>query len=216
VKICGVTTADDARLCHVAGAHLLGVILAPSPRRITAEQARAIRAAVPRARLVGVVTDFAPDRLAPLVAATGVDLLQLHGCADPAVWCQVATACACPVLPAVTADQAGAAVAGYLELADADRQGVHGLLMDLPKSRGGAPTGRQALWRAARRASEACVPVLLAGSLDHRGVPAAFAAAQPLGVDVCRGTERAPGRKDPELVRRVIAAARALEVPRAS
>ncbi len=216
VKICGITTADDARLCHVAGAHLLGVILAPSPRQVSPDRARAIREAVPGAKLVGVVTDVAGDRLAVLVAETGVDMLQLHGCADAAVWRAVAAACACPVLPAVTADQASAAVAGYLELPDVDRQQVSGLLMDLPKRGGGAPTGRQALWRAARRASEACVPVMLAGALDHRAMPAAIATAQPVGVDVCRGTERAPGQKDPELVRRVIAAARIVEVPRES
>jgi len=32
VKICGLTTPDDVRLCHGAGARYLGVILAPGPR----------------------------------------------------------------------------------------------------------------------------------------------------------------------------------------
>ena len=59
-------------------------------------------------------------------------------------------------------------------------------------------------------------PTLLAGGLTHHDVPVALREAGCRGVDLCRGTERAPGEKDPELVRRVLAAARAEEVPRAS
>jgi phosphoribosylanthranilate isomerase len=49
---------------------------------------------------------------------------------------------------------------------------------------------------------------LLAGGLHPGNVAEAIAATRPAGVDVASGVESAPGRKDPELVARFIAAAR--------
>jgi phosphoribosylanthranilate isomerase len=238
VKICGVTSPADAVICHRAGADLLGVILAASARQVTVGQARAIREVVPTAALVGVVTSAAPAAVAAQVAAADLDAVQLHGCADPEAWVAVALACGRPVLPAVTADLAGGVVAAFREVVQERPQALAGLLLDLPKPpppataipsagpSGAAPApgvamadlaARQAaLRRAARQATIAGVPTLLAGGLTHHDVPVALRESGCRGVDLCRGTERAPGEKDPELVRRVLAAARAEEVPRAS
>ena len=48
VKICGITSAEDARLAVAAGADALGVVFyEPSPRSARLEDAAAIRDAVP-------------------------------------------------------------------------------------------------------------------------------------------------------------------------
>ena len=47
IKICGITHADDARAALAAGADYLGLVLTESPRRVTLDEARAIRAVVP-------------------------------------------------------------------------------------------------------------------------------------------------------------------------
>jgi len=50
--------------------------------------------------------------------------------------------------------------------------------------------------------------VLLAGGLNVDNVTSAIEVARPFGVDVSSGIERAPGVKEPELVRRFIALAK--------
>lgn len=214
LKICGLTTPDDARLCYGAGADLLGVIFADSPRQVDVPAALEIRHAVPLGRLVGVFGDCRVDEVASVTAATGLDMVQLHDCGDPQRWEAVARAAGVPVLPAVTADQAEAAAADMLAR---DRLRLAGLLLDLPKS-GHVPADldpvehRRALWSIARRCGQDGVRVMLAGSLDADNVTAAVAAAVPYGLDVCRGVEASPGVKDPDEVHRLVDTVRTLEV----
>jgi phosphoribosylanthranilate isomerase len=55
-------------------------------------------------------------------------------------------------------------------------------------------------------------PYMLSGGLDAASVADAVGIARPQGVDVSSGVETAPGIKDPDLVRRFIAQARAAEL----
>lgn len=210
VKICGITTAADAALCHDAGADLLGVIMTRSVRQVDPGQAALIRQAVPGARLVGVVRDQAAAVLALHTKLAGLDVLQLHDCPDPHRWAAVADACGVPVLPALTTDQA-AAFDGHLSAH------LEGVLLDLPKTGQPAdPAQRQRLWAVARRLLDTGLPIFLAGSLAASDLPAVRREVGACHLDVCRGTERVPGVKDPGLVRGFLTAARQPEVGRAS
>ncbi len=204
VKICGLTRPEDARLCRDAGADLLGVIFADSPRQVTVGQAADIRAACSHAPLVGVFTDGTPTAIAEVVAAVGLDLVQLHACDDPARWEAVGRASGVSVLPAVTADRADDAVSAMLARPDLL---LAGLLLDLPKrTRDAGSDGRVTLIETARRCRDRGIRVMLAGALDAATVPLAMREVKPFGLDVCRGVESAPGVKDPELVARFLAA----------
>ncbi len=209
VKICGITRAEDAVMCHEAGADLLGMVLAPSARRVDLDQAAAIRAAVPAARLVGVFTNASVEEITLAVQLAGLDLVQLHGCGDVQRWTAVSTACGRPVMPAVTATDARA-------LADKVRRAAEALLLDLPKQPDELSDPRPVLWPTARACALAGTPVFLAGALDPDNVAEACRVVQPLGVDVCRGTEQAPGIKDSQLVRRFLAAVHSVEFNHAS
>jgi phosphoribosylanthranilate isomerase len=214
VKICGITTAADAALCHDAGADLLGVILTRSVRQVDPGQAALIRQAVPGARLVGVVRDQAAAVLALHTKLAGLDVLQLHDCPDPHRWAAVADACGVPVLPALTTDQA-AAVVGHLTAGFPAH--LEGVLLDLPKTGQPAdPAQRQLLWEVARHLLTTGLPIFLAGSLAASDLPAVRREVGACHLDVCRGTERVPGVKDPGLVRGFLTAARQPEVGRAS
>jgi indole-3-glycerol phosphate synthase/phosphoribosylanthranilate isomerase len=191
LKVCGLTTAEDARAAAAAGADLLGVIFAASPRQVTADQVRSIRLALPDARLVGVFRDEAPGRVAELAATCSLDLLQLHGDESPAECRDLRNTTGLPVIKAL---DLGPDLAGRAAAYDTAY-----LLLDLPKGAAPAAPGAIDPELAAAAASLRAQgrTVLLAGGLDPDNVDAALAAA-PDGVDVCRGVESEPGRKDPD------------------
>jgi len=83
VKICGLVREEDARRAVELGADFLGMVFAESPRRVSLDQARRIRRAVPEASLVGVFVDASLEEIVETAATCGLDYLQLHGHESP-------------------------------------------------------------------------------------------------------------------------------------
>ena len=82
VKVCGVTTAEDAAAAAAAGAQFVGMILWPhSKRSIDVERAREVAAAAKAggATPVAVFVDEGAERIVEVADAVGVDHVQLHG-----------------------------------------------------------------------------------------------------------------------------------------
>ena len=81
VKICGITTLEDARLAVSAGADALGFVFwSRSPRKVDPACAAAIAAELPESVLrLGVFVDAPRDEMQRIADAVGLDLLQLHG-----------------------------------------------------------------------------------------------------------------------------------------
>ena len=75
-----------------------------------------------------------------------------------------------------------------------------------PTALGG--TGHTFNWSLATRAQSLGLPIVLAGGLTPENVGAAIRQVRPYMVDVSSGVESAPGRKDPDKVRRFIHAVR--------
>lgn len=188
VKICGLTRPEEARACHEAGADYLGLVFAGGPRLVDAERATAIRAAAPRAKLVGVFADQSAPEVAAIAAACRLDLVQLHGAESEDVVAEVATGTGLPVIKALRAGETVSAVADYL-------------LFDLAKGQAPSPGERERLWDEAAAAVAAGRVVFLAGGLRAADVAAARSAVAPFALDVSSGVESAPGRKDAALVR---------------
>ena len=224
IKVCGLTRASDARGCLELGADYLGMIFAPSPRRVTLDQAREIRRAVPHARLVGVFVDAPPEEILAIAREVGLDLLQLHGAETPEICRRLHAASGLPVIKALTlaADGAprgsgaqgeGRAEAGAVDLrrAGAYATATELLLLDLAKGIAAeqVPAARARLWAAAADLAAAGGKVLLAGALTPQNVCAAIERARPFGVDVSRGVEQAPGIKDREQVEQFMKEAKA-------
>src|SRR6266511_3039144 len=86
VKICGITTEEDALLAIALGADALGFVFASgSPRMVTVEEATEIVKHVPydEVMTVGVFRDERPDRVVNIVHTVGLKAAQLHGREPP-------------------------------------------------------------------------------------------------------------------------------------
>ncbi len=201
VKICGITTVDDAELAADAGADAIGLNFVPgSPRRIELQRAREIADAVRgRVEIFGVVADLADDQILELVRGVGLDSVQLHGRETPEDADRLTQVSGPGIVKAVrlgTRDDVAAA-----------RRFSTRLLVDAKVAGALGGTGQKADWSlAAELAAER--EVILAGGLDAENVADAIRAVAPFGVDVASGVERAPGVKDAEKVRRFVARAR--------
>jgi phosphoribosylanthranilate isomerase len=192
IKICGITNADDARAVLAAGADYLGLVLTESPRCISIEDARRLRAALPAGTaLVGVFAEEPPNVVAPIQAALELAAVQVAG------WLTRGAAVPCEVWHVLRA----------VALPDPEALPMIPLrtyLLDThdPARPGG--TGRTADWEWANRAISAGQRLVVAGGLTPENVRDVVWNVRPFGVDASSGLERAPGRKDPAKIRAFI------------
>lgn len=188
VKQCGITSLEDAEMCAGHGAWALGMIFVPSSaRRCRRGEAARIAAALRRqVELVGVFQNATLDHVARTAEAVGLTMVQLHGDEGPSYCAEVARRTGAKVMKAVRARTRADVVA--LEPFHVDLHMLDGA--------GGEPFDWSLI--AARRARD--TPLVVAGGLTPDNVADAIAATQPFAVDVARGTERAPGVKDPDVV----------------
>jgi phosphoribosylanthranilate isomerase len=200
IKVCGVTDPKSALAAVAAGADALGFMFyPPSPRSIAIDTAAAIIAQLPPfVARVGVFVDPTPALVGQAIEQAGIDTLQFHGDEPPEF-------CIGFRLPSIKAfrlhDRASLApLAAYPHSA---------WLLDsfVPGPRGGS--GQTFNWDLAVEAGAGGHPTLLAGGLTPDNVAAAIRYVRPFAVDVSSGVESAPGRKDPDRIRRFIDAARA-------
>jgi len=197
VKVCGLTSREDAAWAIDCGADWLGFIVhGTSPRLLAPERAGEIVAALPGATAVAVMVGVSPEEAWTLARAMGASRVQLHD-VDAAGWPRDFPL---PCAFAVGVDEDG-------RLLREPAPEPHLLMLDTADATRAGGTGRPFPWHAAAPIA-ALRPVLLAGGLDGGNVAEAITAARPFGVDASSRLERAPGAKDPEKVRRFVAAAR--------
>jgi phosphoribosylanthranilate isomerase len=206
VKICGLTSLEDAEHAVEAGAWAVGCILWPGSKRRCdlAEAERIARTLRRRAEVVGVFVDAPLDELVEVVDAVRFTVVQLHGGEGPIYADTVARRTGAKVIKAARVRD-GADLQALAAYRHAD---LHLLDTYVAGTPGG--TGRTWDWELLRR-RRSPVPALVSGGLSPDNVGAAIAAARPWGVDVAGGTESAPGVKDREKVEAFIAAVRAAD-----
>jgi phosphoribosylanthranilate isomerase len=196
VKICGITTEDDALLAVALGADAVGFVFAPSKRQIGIDQARDIaRRLPPEILTVGVFRDELPERVIDTVFAAGLKAAQLSGHEPPSVTREVKSRVRFVI-------QSFAAGSSAL-----DRAAEHGadvVMVDTPDPGGGRVFDWTLIDGVSLRER-----VLLAGGLTAENVAEAISLVRPWGVDVSTGVERDPGRKDAVKMKAFIEAAKA-------
>ncbi|MCX5724760.1 MAG: phosphoribosylanthranilate isomerase [Nitrospirae bacterium] len=202
VKICGITSAEDAAVAVEAGADALGfVFYRKSPRYIDPVLAKQIIMSLPPlVTPVGVFVDEEQQVVRSLMDDCGLAFAQLHG-HESAVYCQELGR---PVLKALRVKDRSS----FLALAEFQgRAGVRGFVLDAFSDQAYGGTGQVIDWELAAEVARAA-HILLAGGLTPDNVAQAIQSVQPYGVDVSSGVEREPGKKDHEKVRAFIRAVR--------
>jgi phosphoribosylanthranilate isomerase len=199
VKICGITTAGDARLCIEAGADALGFIFVEkTPRFVTPPQARAIIATLPPlVTPVGIFWDHVPGHVKAVAEECGLAALQFHGDEAPEDLAQYRL----PVIKTIKVD-------GPAVLERIARYQVAAFLLDSPARWSEGETRTPISWDVARAATAAGHRIVLAAGLTPDNVAEAVRRARPYAVDVNSGVEARPGTKDLDKVRRFVAAAK--------
>jgi phosphoribosylanthranilate isomerase len=187
VKICGITTLEDALTAINAGADALGfVFYSASPRHILPEQAaEIIRNLPPFVQTVGLFVDQELTVVNTTADQCSLDIVQLHGAETPEY-------CALVRRRVIKAFR----VKDISILDSLPRYQVSGYLLDAwsPVAHGG--TGKTFNWEIAAEAVKRGRCIILAGGLTPDNVAESIRLVCPYGVDVSSGVESAPGRKD--------------------
>ncbi|GAB7014724.1 phosphoribosylanthranilate isomerase [Methanogenium cariaci] len=184
IKICGVTSPEDACLAEEAGADAVGVVVfSDSPRSVAVERA-------------GEIFDaLGPFTTGVCVTATenAEDIDEMLALRPPAV--QVGADVSLPRTPA--------RVLRMVAPGETPSRPCDAVVIDASRGKGLAFSrefARQMLERSS-------LPVVLAGGLTPENVGAA-AALGPYALDVASGVESRPGVKDSRLVRAFVSACR--------
>ncbi len=210
VKICANTSLEDAQLAADAGADAVGFVFVPSPRRVTAAQVAAIVPHLPvELEKIGVFVNATVEQICATARDCGLTGLQLHSDVDARMTAQLRDrlGAGIRIVRVVhfgeSAEEQAAAMA-----ADPNTDAV---LVDSRTAAAVGGTGLTFDWMRARAglfSHERKAKLIAAGGMNPDNVAEAIAILGPWGVDVASGVEAAPGRKDPEKVRRFVANAR--------
>jgi phosphoribosylanthranilate isomerase len=210
VKICGLSTPETLEAALAAGADMVGfVFFPPSPRHLSLAVARDLgRQVKGRARKVALSVDADDALLEGAINALQPDILQLHGKEAVARLRDIKQKFGLPVMKAIAVETAAdlAALPGYAAVSDR-------ILFDARAPKGATrPGGLGAAfdWHLLEKL-DLKLPFMVSGGLSAANVAEAVRVTRAGGVDVSSGVERAPGVKDPEMIRAFVGAVRAAE-----
>jgi phosphoribosylanthranilate isomerase len=188
VKVCGITSYEDAVMALDQGVDALGFnFFPPSSRYVMPETARQIiRRLPPFAVAVGLFVNSDKNAVDSIARFAGVQIIQLHG-NESAGYCREL-----PDWPLIKAVRIGPdrLLEGSLE-----DYPVRAFLLDSKDDVLFGGTGKPFDWSRAGEIKN-IRPVILAGGLRPDNVREAIRVVMPYGVDVCTSVESAPGKKD--------------------
>ncbi|QKZ13231.1 phosphoribosylanthranilate isomerase [Spirosoma sp. KUDC1026] len=200
LKVCCISSPDEARLAIRAGADALGLVgRMPSGPGVIDDSlaARIVQIAPPPVATFMLTSETEADAIIAHQRRVGANTVQLVDAVAPGVYDQLRAA-----LPAIKLVQVIHVVdeRNIDEALWAVERGIDALLLDsgnpslAVKELGG--TGRVHNWQISRQIVEqASVPVFLAGGLNLGNVREAIEQVQPFGLDICSGV-RTDGQLD--------------------
>jgi phosphoribosylanthranilate isomerase len=209
IKICGVTTVDDALAAAALGVDAIGLnFYQASPRFVQPHVAEAIlRALPPFVEAVGVFVNQPIKQVYDTVNALG-RIRTIHWFGDKPELCDSYPIHFIPTF-GVRNQTSLKTITGYLDLCRSLRKLPTAIALDAhsPNQFGG--TGQPIPWNLVADFKPG-LPVLLAGGLTPENVAEAIKIVQPYAVDVASGIESVPGRKNAEKMKRFVDNVRAV------
>jgi phosphoribosylanthranilate isomerase len=187
VKICGITSVEDAAAAVQAGTDAIGLVFySKSPRAVSVAQAAKIAQSVgPFVTVVGLFVNAEPEFVSSVLQQVPLHVLQFHG-DETEEYCQQFQR---PYFKALRMKEdldVSAAMAKF--------PSAVGILLDA--YRPGVPGGTGETFDWQRVPQNSSVPVVLAGGLNPSNVAQAVESTKIYGVDVSGGVEASPGKKD--------------------
>ena len=186
IKVCGITTAEDALDAVAAGVDALGFnFFKGSSRYVPPEKAAEICKLLPAfVSVVGLFVNASCKEISRVVASTKLGLLQFHG-DETAGFCE---SVGHPYVKAVKATSRR-----QIEMDASAYKSAQAILIDTANNNQFGGTGELFDWSIFPKLNR---PLILAGGLNPENVGAAIGATNPYAVDVSSGVERTLGHKD--------------------
>lgn len=208
VKICGLTDKNSVNAAVDNGANYLGfVFFSASPRNITPEKAEKISSSVPTGvKKVALIVDETDDKIERILEEFTPDYFQLHGNEAPERLSEIKNKYNIPLIKAIPVRSSDdvAKSGNYLKVADM-------LLFDSKSSDDSLPGGKGLSfnWHLLQD-REFTLPWLLAGGLNVNNIKEAVDITGAKIVDVSSSVEIMPGKKDINLIKCFLEAAKAI------
>ncbi|WP_172250446.1 phosphoribosylanthranilate isomerase [Saccharibacillus deserti] len=213
IKICGIRTPEAVRKAAELGVDYIGLVFAPSRRRVDPAEAAVLIGELNKApktsstervrpKVAGVFVNPSLDELKRTLAAARLDVVQLHGQESPDFCREVRERFGGEVFKSIPiggedADEGHAVRAE--RMCESYRGAVDALLLDTHDPLYGGGSGRTFNWEIIplyQQAAEACgLKLFVAGGLTESNAGELVRNYAPDGIDVSSGVET-DGHKD--------------------
>ena len=191
VKICGITSLNDAEMAVNYSVSAIGMIFCPdSPRYVDpAEMEQWIDRIPDSVKKVGVFVNEQIDTINNITRQLKLEFIQLHGDESPEF-------CNGIIRPVIKVFRVG----DDFDAIVLNEYDVHGFLFDTYKKGNPGGTGTRFNWDLIANLKTE-TPIILSGGLTPENVLNGIEAVNPAAVDVNSGVESVPGVKDEEKIK---------------
>ena len=193
VKICGITSINDAKTSINYGASAIGFIFyKKSPRYICSERlVKWIQKIPANIKKVGVFVNEDKDVVSSIVGKLGLDFIQLHGDESSAY-------CSEMILPVIKVFR----IDSVFDAKILNEYKVKAFLFDTYKDGTLGGTGKVFKWDLVASLKTE-IAIILSGGLNIDNILEGINMVSPYAIDINSGVEISPGKKDEEKVRNI-------------